>query len=182
MNRQDLSQIGAVRADAGHRLFRVDDSGKPTDLILPDNFSPKAPVDAARAQGSLQIESRKAKTSSPVPLGEFFVYIPGAEPDRLALDLVNRASFFDNLDQQLAAMQGFVSSFPDSPGSRTFAPNWPAASPPDWMRSTIAAPTMDCWRRAASPTSRAASSPPTAPWQGCRTACWRASILSTQPV
>lgn len=118
LTRVDLAQAGTIRADAAHRLVRLDDAGHPSDLILPDNFAPNSPVDAATAQGRLAIQafqSKKAKTGDPVPLEQFFVFIPGAEADRLALAFVNRSSAFANLDEQLAAMEGFVASFPDSP-------------------------------------------------------------------
>jgi hypothetical protein len=116
--REELAQIGAIRADAAHRLVRLDETGKPSDIILPENFAPKTPVDAAAAQGRLSIQafqSRKSKTSEAIPPEQFFVFVPGAEADRLALALVNRSSAFLNLDEQLAAMEGFVVSFPDSP-------------------------------------------------------------------
>jgi len=116
--RVELAQAGTIRADAGHRLVRLDDAGHPADVIVPDTFAPKTPVDAATAQGRLAIEafqSKKAKTGDLIAPEQFFVFIPGAEPDRLALAFVNRSSAFLNLDEQLAAMEGFVASFRDSP-------------------------------------------------------------------
>jgi hypothetical protein len=118
LGRAELAQVGAIRADAAHRLVRLDEAGKPADLILPENFAPKAPVDAAGAQGRLSIQafqSRKSKTGDLIPPEQFFVFVPGAEADRLALDLVNRGAVFLNLEEQLAAMEGFAASFPDSP-------------------------------------------------------------------
>jgi hypothetical protein len=116
--RLELSQAGAIRTDANHRLVLLDDSGKPSDVILPDDFAPKTPVDAATAQGRLAIQtfqSKKAKIGELIAPEQFFVFIPGAEPDRLALALISRSSVFLNLDEQLAAMEGFAASFPDSP-------------------------------------------------------------------
>jgi hypothetical protein len=116
--REELAQIGAIRADANHRLVRLDDAGKATEIILPENFAPKAPVDSAAAQGRLAIQSfqsKKSKTGALIPPEQFYVFVPGAEPDRLALGFVNRSTAFLNLDEQLAAMEGFVASFPDSP-------------------------------------------------------------------
>jgi len=115
---KELSQIGTLRTDSNHQLVRVDDSGRPTDLVLPDNFAPKSPVDPAAAQGRLAIQtfqSKKSKTGELIAPEQFFVFVAGAEPDRLALNLVNRSAFFASLDEQLAAMEGFVASFPDSP-------------------------------------------------------------------
>ena len=60
---QELAQAGTIRADATHRLVRLDDAGKPTDVILPDNFAPKTPVDAAAAQGRLSIQAFQSKKS-----------------------------------------------------------------------------------------------------------------------
>jgi hypothetical protein len=121
--RVDLAQIGLISSDANHRLVRVDDAGKPSDIILPDDFAPKAPVDAASAQGRLAIQvfqSKKSKTGEVYSPEQFVVFIPGAEPDRLAMAFVNRSAVFLNLDEQLAAMEGFVTSFPDSPARSEF--------------------------------------------------------------
>ena len=115
---EELAQIGTIRADATHRLVRLNDAGQPSEVILPDNFAPKTPLDAASAQGRLAIQaiqSKKSKTGESIPPEQFFVFVAGAEPDRLALALVNRTPVFLNLDEQMAAMEGFVASFPDSP-------------------------------------------------------------------
>ena len=115
--REELAQAGTIRADANHRIVRLDETGKPSDVVLPDNFAPKTPVDAATAQGRLTIQafqSRKAKTGEIIPPEQFFVFIAGAEAERLALAFVNRSSAFLDLDEQLAAMEGFAASFPNS--------------------------------------------------------------------
>jgi hypothetical protein len=120
---QELAQAGTIRADATHRLVRLDDAGKPTDVILPDNFAPKTPVDAAAAQGRLSIQafqSKKSKTGDLIVPEQFFVFVAGAEADRLALALINRGAIFLDLEEQLAAMEGFVASFPDSPSQAEF--------------------------------------------------------------
>jgi hypothetical protein len=114
----DLAQIGTIRADATQRVVRLDEAGKASDVILPDSFAPKTPVDAAAAQGRLAIQafqSRKSKTGEVIPPEQFLVFVAGAEADRLALGFVNRSSAFLNLEEQLAAMEGFAASFPDSP-------------------------------------------------------------------
>jgi len=116
--RVELAQAGMIRADSSHRLVRLDDRGKPSDLIVPDDFAPKTPVDAAEVQSRMAIQafqSKKSKTGEAIAPELFFVFIPGAEPDRLALTFLARSSAFLNLDEQLAAMDGFVASFPDSP-------------------------------------------------------------------
>jgi hypothetical protein len=116
--RIELAQAGLIRADANHRLVRLDDSGKPSEVILPDDFAPKTPVDSSAAQARLTIQvfqSKKSKTGELIAPEQFFVFIPGAEPERLALNLLARSSAFLDLDEQLAAMEGFVASFPDSP-------------------------------------------------------------------
>jgi hypothetical protein len=116
--RIELAQVGLIRADAAHRLVRLDDSGKPSELIVPDDFAPKTPVDAATVQGHISIQvsqSKKAKTGELIPPEQFFVFIPGTDPDRLALNFLARSNAFLSLDEQFAAMEGFVASFPDSP-------------------------------------------------------------------
>lgn len=116
--REELAQIGTIRGDAGHRLVKLDDAGKPSDLILADSFAPRTPVDVATALGrpTIQaIQSKKAKTGEAISPEAFFVYVSGVDADRLALTLINRADVFLNLDEQLAAMEGFAVSFPDSP-------------------------------------------------------------------
>ena len=119
----DLAQAGLIRTDPSHRLVRLDESGKPSELVLPDDFAPKTPVDAAGAQGRLPIEafqSKKSKTGDLIAPETFFVFIPGADADRLALAFIHRASAFLSLDEQLAAMEGFAASFPDSPVKAEF--------------------------------------------------------------
>ncbi|HUB79958.1 MAG TPA: hypothetical protein VMB03_14225 [Bryobacteraceae bacterium] len=121
--RLDLAQSGAIRTDAANRLVHLDESGKPSDLILPDDFAPKTPIVAAAAQGRLPIEafqSKKSKTGELIAPEQFFVFIPGADADRLALAFINRAPAFLSLDEQLAAMEGFAKSFPDSPAAAEF--------------------------------------------------------------
>ncbi len=121
--RLDLAQAGTIRADGSHRMVRLDDSGKPSDIVLPDDFAVKTPVDAATAQGKFPIQvfqSKKAKVPEIIGSDEFFVFVAGAEPDRLALAFVNRNSAFLSLEEQFAAMQGFVASFPDSPAKADF--------------------------------------------------------------
>jgi len=115
--RLELAQAGIIRTDPNNRLVRLDDSGKPTDLILPDDFAPKAPVDSSAAQPRLPIQAfqtKKTKVGELIAPELFFVFIPGPDPDRLALAFVNRTSVFRSLDEQLAAMEGLVTSFPDS--------------------------------------------------------------------
>jgi tetratricopeptide (TPR) repeat protein len=121
--REDLAQAGTIRSGAAHRVVRIDEAGRTTDVILPDSFAPKIPLDAANAQGRLNIQafqSRKSKAGQVVEPDRFLVFVAGAEPDRLALAFVNRSSAFLNLDEQLAAMEGFVASFPDSPVKAEF--------------------------------------------------------------
>ena len=116
--RVELAQIGTIRGDAKHRIVRLDDSGKPVEVILPDSFAPKSPVDASFAQGRLAIEalqSKKDKSGDLIAPERFFVFISGPEPDRLALTFVNRESAFLNVDEQMTAMEGLAASFPDSP-------------------------------------------------------------------
>ena len=121
--RLELAQAIVIRTDANNRLVRLDDSGKPTDLILPEDFAPKAAVDASTAQARLAIQAfqtKKTKVGELIAPELFFVFIPGADPDRLALALVNRTPVFRDLDEQLAAMEGLVTSFPNSPVKSEF--------------------------------------------------------------
>jgi hypothetical protein len=121
--RLELAQASVIRTDPNNRLVRLDDSGKPSDLILPDDFAPKAVVDASTAQARLAIQAfqtRKTKVGELIAPEVFFVFIPGADPDRLALAFVNRTQVFRGLDEQLAAMEGLVTSFPNSPVKSEF--------------------------------------------------------------
>jgi hypothetical protein len=116
--REELAQIGTIRADGAHRLVRLDEAGKVSGIVLPENFAPKTALDAATAQGRLTIQvfqSKKSKTGELIAPESFFVFVAGAEPDRLALGFINHAAAFADLDEQLAAMEGFAASFPDSP-------------------------------------------------------------------
>jgi hypothetical protein len=121
--RLELAQSGVIRTDPNNRLVRLDDSGKPSDLILPDDFAPKTAVDVSTAQARLAIQAfqtKKIKVGELIAPELFFIFIPGADPDRLALTLVNRTPVFRGLDEQLAAMEGLVSSFPNSPVKSEF--------------------------------------------------------------
>jgi hypothetical protein len=118
LQRLELAQAGIIRTDDNNRLIRLDESGKPSDLILPDDFAPKAAVDASTAQARLAIQAfqtKKTKVGELIAPELFFVFVPGADADRLALVFVNRTAVFRSLDEQLAAMEGLVTSFPDSP-------------------------------------------------------------------
>ena len=121
--REELAQIGTLRVDARKRLVRLDSAGKPAEIILPDSFAPKTPVDAATAQPQLSIlaiQSKKNKTSEPVPVDQFFVFVSGSDAERLALAFVNRTAAFASVDEQFTAMEGFVASFPESPAKAEF--------------------------------------------------------------
>ena len=105
--RVDIAQIGLIRSDANHRVVRLDDSGSASDLTLPDDFAPKTPMDAAALQGRLSLQafqSKKAKVGELIAPEQFFVFVSGNEPDRLALALLARTSVFLDLKEQLAAM------------------------------------------------------------------------------
>ena len=116
--RLEFAQTGIIRGDANHRLVRLDDAGNPSDVILPDDF---------RAQDAPRRRHRPGPPGHPgLPVKEgqdrrthraraFFIFMPGAEPDRLALAFLNRSAVFLNLDEQFAAMEGFVGFLPRFP-------------------------------------------------------------------
>jgi hypothetical protein len=115
-----LGQIGTIRADSTHRLVRLDADAKPDGTILPENFAPKAAVEAGAAAGRLAIEvltSKKGKKGEIVTPEEFFAFLSGTDPNRLLLDFVSRAAVFASRKEQLLAMEGLAASLPDWPAT-----------------------------------------------------------------
>jgi len=115
-SRGDMASVGLVQKDANRRLVVMAATGKPGELIVPDNFAPKDTMDAAGGPGPVTIEgySKESKKSEPVTIDEFYMYASGSA-DQAALDFVVHDAYFPTPEAQIAAMEGFGASFPSSP-------------------------------------------------------------------
>jgi len=121
--KSEINQAGIIRNDGTGRLVRLNGAGKPADIVVPENFALKTPVKTSEVPGRLAlaiVRSRKAKQSEPLAPELFFVYLTGPAPDQAVLRFLSEDWAFKNLDEQLAAMEGFVASFKDSPAVGEF--------------------------------------------------------------
>lgn len=119
----ELRQAGIIRNDGTGRLVKLNGKGMSRDVVLPEDFSLKAPAKAAEVPGRLPltlVHSKKAKQSDTLAPELFFVLLPGASADEAVLQFLSTEWAFSSLDEQLAAMQGFVESFPGSPSTEEF--------------------------------------------------------------
>jgi len=118
----ELAQAGIIRADGNH-LVRLQGAGAEREIVLPESFALKSAANVSDVPGRLVltlVHSKKAKQSDTLAPELFFVYLNGGTPDGAALDFVSKDWAFTNLEEQLAAMQGFVGSFPNSPAVDEF--------------------------------------------------------------
>lgn len=111
--RIDVAQAGLLRGDASGRI--VDLNG---DIVLPENFNLRAPTPAKDVPGRLSLLLGHNK--KPLAPELFVAALFGGAPDEAVGEFVGRDRAFVNLDEQLAAMRGFVASFPASPATRVF--------------------------------------------------------------
>lgn len=119
----DLAQAGLVRNDGTGRLVSLTGPGAPRNVILPENYSLRAPTPAKDVPGRLSlslIRNRKTKQADLLAPELFVVVLFGATPDESVRDFVGKDWAFLNPGEQLAAMQGFVVSFPSSPATKMF--------------------------------------------------------------
>jgi tetratricopeptide (TPR) repeat protein len=119
----ELRQAGIIKNDGSGRLVRLSGKGMPREVVIPEDFSLKSPANASEVPGRLPltlVHSKKAKQTDALAPELFFVLVAGASADGAVLELLSTDWAFASLDEQLAAMQGFVASFPGSPSTEEF--------------------------------------------------------------
>ncbi len=121
----ELNQVpGVIRNGGKDRFIQKDPPpAKSVNLVLPENYSLKVPTNIDDVPGRLaltMVESKKQKQSEMLAPEQFFVYLSGASPERATLDFVQKDWAFDDLAEQLRAMEGFVASFRASPEAEEF--------------------------------------------------------------
>ena len=119
----DIAQAGLIRNDGTGRLVSLIGPGAPRDIVLPENYTLRAMTAAKDVPGRLGISlvrNKRTKQADLIPPELFVVVLLGNTPDESVRDFVGKDWAFPTLDEQLAAMRGFVASFPSSPATKVF--------------------------------------------------------------
>jgi hypothetical protein len=106
--RVDLAQAGVLRGEGG-RVVSLSGPNAPRQVVLADNLAPRLTITAVRR-----------RQPSNVAPETFFTALFGASPEESAREFVDKDWAFSGIDDQLAAMQGFVASFGGSPAVKEF--------------------------------------------------------------
>ncbi len=121
--KEDMAQAGLIRNDGTGRLVSLNGPGAPRDIVLPENFSLRSPTPVKDVPGRLGlalVRNKRTKQSDLLAPELFVVALFDNSPDESVRDFVEKDWAFANLDEQLAAMRGFVASFPASPATKMF--------------------------------------------------------------
>jgi tetratricopeptide (TPR) repeat protein len=119
----DMAQAGLIRNDGTGRVVSLNGARAPRDIVLPENYSLRAPASAKEVPGRLGISlvrNKRAKQADLLAPELFVVALFGNTPDESVRDFIGKDWAFLNLDEQIAAMRGFVASFPSSPATKVF--------------------------------------------------------------
>jgi tetratricopeptide (TPR) repeat protein len=119
----DMAQASLIRNDGSGRVVNLNGPKAPRDVVLPENYNLRAAAPAKEVPGRLGlslVRNKKAKQSDLLAPELFVVVLFGNTPDESVREFVGKDWAFANLDEQLAAMRGFVASFPSSPATRVF--------------------------------------------------------------
>ncbi|MGA3188241.1 MAG: tetratricopeptide repeat protein [Bryobacteraceae bacterium] len=123
LNKVDLAQAGLIRNDGTGRLVSLNGPGAARDIVLPENYNLRGPTPAKEVPGRLAlslVRNRRTKQTDLLAPELFVTVLFGAAPDEAVRDFVSKDWAFLNPDEQVAAMRGFVASFPSSPAIRVF--------------------------------------------------------------
>lgn len=123
LQKTDMAQAGLIRSDGAGRVVSLNGPRAPRNIVLPENYSLRAPTPAKDVPGRLGLSLVRNKKNKQVDLlaPELFVVVLfGATPDESVRDFIGKDWAFLNLDEQIAAMRGFVVSFPTSPATKVF--------------------------------------------------------------
>jgi tetratricopeptide (TPR) repeat protein len=123
LNKVDLAQAGLIRNDGTGRLVSLDGPGAPREIVLPENYNLRAPTPVKEVPGRLGltlIRNKKTRQADLLAPELFVVVLFGATPDESVRDFLTKDWAFLSADEQVAAMRGFVASFPASPATKVF--------------------------------------------------------------
>ena len=118
LSKIDMAQAALIRNDGTGRLVNLNGPRAPRDIVLPENYSLRAPTAAKDVPGRLGlslVRNKRTKQADLLAPELFVVALFGNTPDESVRDFIGKDWAFTNLDEQLAAMRGFVASFPSSP-------------------------------------------------------------------
>jgi hypothetical protein len=119
----DMAQASLLRNDGTGRLVNLNGPRAPRDIVLPENYSLRAPTPSKDVPGRLSlslVRNKRTKQADLLAPELFVVALFGNTPDESVRDFVSKDWAFANPDEQLAAMRGFVASFPSSPATKVF--------------------------------------------------------------
>jgi tetratricopeptide (TPR) repeat protein len=122
LTRIDLAQAGLIRNDGTGRLVSLNGPKAPRDIVLPENFTLRAVTPAKDVPGRLTlslVRNKKTKQADLLAPELFVVVLFGNALDESVRDFLAKDWAFLNLDEQFAAMRGFVASFPSSPATKS---------------------------------------------------------------
>jgi hypothetical protein len=123
LSKVDMAQAGLIRSDGTGRIVSLNGPRVPRDIVLPENYSLRGSTPAKEVPGRLSlslVRNKKTKQSDNLAPELFVVALFGNTPDESVRDFLGKDWAFANPDEQLAAMRGFVASFPSSPATRVF--------------------------------------------------------------
>jgi tetratricopeptide (TPR) repeat protein len=123
LSKIDMAQATLLRNDGTGRLVNLNGPKAPRDIVLPENYSLRAPTPAKDVPGRLSlslVRNKRTKQADLLAPELFVVALFGPAPDESVRDFIGKDWAFANLDEQLAAMRGFVASFPSSPATKIF--------------------------------------------------------------
>ncbi len=118
----DIGQAGLIRNDGTGRLVSLNGPGAPRDIVLPENYTLRAMTPAKDVPGRLGltlVRNKRTRQTDTIAPESFVVLLMGNAPDEAVGDFLGKDWAFLTLDEQLAAMRGFVANFPSSPGVKT---------------------------------------------------------------
>jgi tetratricopeptide (TPR) repeat protein len=119
----DIAQAGLIRNDGTGRVVSLNGPRAPRDIVLPENYALRAMTPAKDVPGRLGVSlvrNKRTKQADLIAPETFVVVLLGNSPDEAVRDFLQKDWAFLTLDEQLAAMRGFVASFPSSPATKTF--------------------------------------------------------------
>ncbi len=119
----DVSQANLIRNDGTGRIVNLNGPKAPRDIVLPENYTLRAFTPAKDVPGRLGlslVRNKKTKQADLIAPESFVALLFADTPDDAVRDFLSKDWAFLNLDEQLAAMRGFVASFPGSPATKTF--------------------------------------------------------------
>jgi len=123
LSKVDMAQAGLIRSDGTGRVVSLNGPRAPRDIVLPENYNLRTPTPAKDVPGRLGlslVRNKKNKQADLLAPELFVAALFGNTPDESVRDFIGKDWAFANLGEQLAAMRGFVASFPSSPATKVF--------------------------------------------------------------